>query len=226
MSIYLSQILGPRVSPEEFEAHRSRYLIPTVLFLLAAVLLVTSIFLPYWQLTLYAPQYPKGLSVQAYVNRVTGDVGELDGLNHYIGMRPLGEAAQFEKSIAIIGIIGLALLIMAAVFIHNRWAALLALPALLLPVIFLVDLQYWLANFGQNLDPTAALSSSVDPFVPPVLGEGNIAQFSTWSEPLAGLWLAIVASGLIAAGLWFHRRAYKPLVEANQAAEPSSPQKA
>jgi hypothetical protein len=89
---------------------------------------------------------------------------------------------------------------------------LLALPALLFPLIFLADLQFWLANFGQNLDPTAPLSSSIKPFVPPVLGTGKIAQFSTTAQPGVGLWLAIVASGLILVGLWFHRRAYKPLV--------------
>ena len=214
MTETVERIVGPRVPSREFRTHRARYLLPTVLFVAAAVLIVLSIFLPYWQLTLHAPQYPKGLAVQAYVNRVEGDVAEIDGLNHYIGMRPLGEAAEFEKSISIIGLVGLALLILAAIFIHTQWAALLALPALGLPVIFLLDLQYWLANFGRNLDPHAPLSSSVDPFVPPVLGEGVIAQFSTWAEPLAGLWVAVAASVLIAVGLYFHRRAYKPLVDA------------
>lgn len=212
----LNDLIGPRVPAEEIRTHRTRYMLPAALFIAAAVLLVLSIFFPYWRLTLNAPQYPKGLTVQAYVNRVTGDVREIDGLNHYIGMRPLDEAASFEKSIAIVGIIGVALLILAAIFIHTRWAALLALPALLLPVIFLADLQFWLANFGQNLDPTAALSSSVDPFVPPVLGEGIIAQFSTWAVPDTGLWMASAASLLIAAGLWAHRHAYKPLVDAQR----------
>jgi hypothetical protein len=215
MSDNLERIVGPRIPEEELRDHRARYLTPTLFFAAAAILLVISIFLPYWQLTLNAPQYPKGLTVQAYVNRIDGDVREIDGLNHYIGMRPLDEAAPFEKSIAIFGIVGLALLILAAIFVHTRWAALLALPALLLPVIFLLDLQFWLANFGQNLDPKAPLSSSVDPFVPPVLGEGVIAQFSTWATPAIGLWLALLASLLIAVGLWFHRRAYKPLVEAS-----------
>lgn len=216
MADNLEQILGPRVPAHEIRANRTRYMIPTLLFIAAAILLVSSIFLPYWRLTLHAPQYPKGLTVQAYVNRIEGDVSEIDGLNHYIGMRPLDEAASFEKSISIIGIIGVALLILAAVFVHTRWAALLALPALLLPAIFLIDLQYWLANFGTNLDPTAALSSSVDPFIPPVLGEGVIAQFSTWAVPDTGLWVATAASVLIAIGLWFHRAAYKPLVDAAQ----------
>ena len=49
-------------------------MIPTVLFIIAAVLLVISIFMPYWRLTLNAPQYPKGLTIQAYLNRLEGDV--------------------------------------------------------------------------------------------------------------------------------------------------------
>jgi hypothetical protein len=210
------RFFGPRVSKSEIWANRSRYLAPTLLFSMAAILLVVSIFLPYWQMTLHAPQYPRGLTVQAYVNRIEGDVREIDGLNHYIGMRPLEEAAAFEKSISVIGIVGLSLLLLATVFVNTRWVMLLTLPALLLPVLFLADLQFWLANFGQNLDPTAPLSSSIKPFIPPVLGEGGIAQFRTWAVPSAGFWVASAASVLIAIGLWFHRRAYKPLVEASR----------
>ena len=212
------RFMGPRVPPEESSAHRGRYLTPTLLFAAAAILLIVSTFLPYWQLTLNAPQYPGGLTIEAYLDHLEGDVGEIDGLNHYIGMRPLAEAAPFEKSISIIGVIAVALLILAAIFVHTRWVILLVLPALLFPVIFLVDLQYWLANFGTNLDPTAPLSNSVDPFVPPVLFEGKIAQFSTWAVPSTGLWMAFAASILILVGLFFHRRAYKPLVDAEHVA--------
>lgn len=213
MTDSMERLVGPRVPAAEMKANRVRYWLPTLFFVVAAVLLMISILQPYWHLTLHAPQYPKGLLVTAYVNRLEGDVKEIDGLNHYIGMRPLNEAAVFERTISIYGIAMLALLIVAAVYVHNRWAALLALPALLMPVIFLADLQYWLANFGQNLDPAAPLSSSIKPFVPPVLGEGKIAQFSTVAEPGVGLWLAVAASAVILVGLWFHRRAYKPLVE-------------
>lgn len=216
MSSELEKIVGPRIPADELKAHRMRYIIPTLLFVAAAVLLIISIQRPWWRLKLNAPQYPAGLYVTAYVNRMTGDVAEIDGLNHYIGMRPLAEAAVLEQSISVFGIIALALLILAAVFIHNKWAALLTLPALLLPVFFLADLQFWLANFGLNLDPNAALSSSVDPFVPPVLWTGTIAQFSTVPRLLSGFWLSLWASGLILVGLFFHRRAYKPLVEAQK----------
>jgi hypothetical protein len=213
MTSEMEKVLGPRVPADEFKAHRARYLIPTLLFAIAAILLVISISRPWWRLKLNAPQYPQGLFVTAYVNRMTGDVAEIDGLNHYIGMRPLAEAAEFERTVSVFGIAAVSLLILAAAFVHTRWAALLVLPALFLPVFFLADLQFWLANFGLNLDPNAALSSSVDPFIPPVLWQGTIAQFSTVPRLLSGFWLSLWASGLILVGLFFHRRAYKPLVD-------------
>lgn len=210
----LDTVLGPRVPPEELAANRGRYRLPTLLLGLAAVLLLVSIFTPYWKMTLHAPQYPGGLTVHAYLNQLTGDVHEIDGLNHYIGMRPLEEAAQLERSLAIMAVSVLILLVLGGIFLHNRWAALLTLPALLFPLGFLGDMYFWLHNFGQNLDPRAALSGAVKPFTPPVLGEGYVGQFRTVALPDIGLILACTASLLILAGLWYHRRAYKPLVDA------------
>jgi hypothetical protein len=212
----LEKIIGPRTPEEAWREQRLRYLWPTLCMAGAAVLLIISIFLPYWSMVLHAPQYPRGLVVHAYVNHLEGDVSEIDGLNHYIGMRPLGEAAQLERSISIFAISALALLVLAAIFIHSPWAALLTLPAILLPVVFLADLYYWLNNFGQNLDPRAALSNAVEPFTPPILGEGLIGQFRTVAYADFGLLLASAASILILVGLYLQRRAYKPLVEAQQ----------
>jgi len=210
----LDTLLGPRVPPEELAARRGRYRLPTLLLGLAAVLLLVSIFTPYWRMTLHAPQYPGGLTVHAYLNKLTGDVREIDGLNHYIGMRPLDEAAQLERSLAIMAVSVLILLVLGGIFLHNRWAALLTLPAMLFPLGFLGDMFFWLRNFGQNLDPAAPLSSAVKPFTPPVLGEGYVGQFRTVAVPDVGLILACIASLLILTGLWYHRRAYKPLVDA------------
>lgn len=214
MSLRMERIVGPRVDREMLAARRLRFLAPTLALFAAGLLLLASIFLPYWEMTLLAPQYPGGLHVSAYLDRLEGDVREIDGLNHYIGMRPLGEAAVLERSMSIAAVAVIALLVLAAVFIHNRYAALLALPAFAFPIGFLADLQYWLRHFGTNLDPKAPLSSSIDPFVPPVLGRGTVGQFATVAVPGTGLWLAFGASLLILVGLWLHRRAYKPLVEA------------
>ena len=139
---------------------------------------------------------------------------EIDGLNHYIGMRPLGEAATFERSIAPMAVSVLCLLVLSAILVHNRWAALLALPALLFPAGFLADLQMWLSHFGTHLDPHAPLSASIKPVIPPVLGVGTVGQFRTVSAPDVGLWLASAASVVIILALYSHRRAYKPLMDA------------
>lgn len=214
MPNWLEKIIGPRVSQAELAEDRRRYQLPTILFAIAAIFIIISIFLPYWKMTLQAPQYPKGLSVITYVNRLEGDVQEIDGLNHYIGMRPLGEAAQLERSLSILAISVTSLLVMAAIFIHTRYVVLLTVPALMFPLIFLGDTYYWMRNFGMNLDPTAPLSSAIKPFVPPLLGTGMVAQFKTVSAVQSGFYLALLGSFLIIAGLYFHRQAYKPLVDA------------
>lgn len=223
MNPRLERIIGPRTPPTPESMERLRYLLPTALFALAAFCLLTSIFVPYWRMTLIAPQYPRGLQVQVYLNRLTGDVREIDGLNHYIGMRPLGEAAQLERSLSIFAVAVLSLLILAAIYVHSPFAALLTLPALAFPAIFLGDLYLWMRAFGQNLDPRAPLSAAIKPFVPPVLGEGVIGQFRTVAAVDRGFILALLASALILAGLYFQRRAYKPLVDA--AAEGAQPER-
>src|SRR5262245_37088388 len=123
MTESIHEMIGPRVPRTEFRSRPWRYLVPTSLLALAAALLAASYALPYWRMTLHAPQYPKGLHVVAYLNRLEGDVREIDGLNHYIGMRPLNEAAQFERKNSALLVIALALLVVAAIVIHNPWAA-------------------------------------------------------------------------------------------------------
>lgn len=213
MSRILNTLVGPRVTPELLSTHPIRYTLPTIAFMIARVLLLVSIFFPYWYMDLEAPQYPNGLFLDAYITHLEGDVKEIDGLNHYIGMRPLDQAATFEKAVAIWFVIAMVLLVEGAAYVHTKYAVLLAIPAVLFPVGFLVDLQYWLATFGQNLDPGAPLSNAIKPFVPAILGEGGIGQFKTYSEVGEGFWMAVVGGSFIVVGFFFHRRAYKPLAD-------------
>ncbi len=212
----LKKFVGPRVPATTDEAERRSYRLPAILLGSAAVLLLISMFLPYWSMTLNAPQYPKGLEVVVFINKLTGDVTEVDGLNHYIGMRPLGEAAQLERSVSVAAISILVLLVLSAIFVHTKWAALLALPAVMMPFVFVADMYFWMRNFGLNLDPTAPLSGAIDPFVPPIFGTGKLAQFETVASFEIGLWLAFLSSILIIAGLYYHRKAFKPLVDQGQ----------
>ncbi len=166
MGRFVQTLIGPRVPTDELAARPGRYLTPTAMLMAARVLLLVSIFWPYWQMELNAPQYPNGLQLVAYVNHLSGDVREIDGLNHYIGMRPLGEAATFERAASVWMVIAMFLLVEGAAFIHSRWAVVLALPAVTFPIGFIADLHYWMRTFGLNLNPEAPLSSSVKPFLP------------------------------------------------------------
>jgi hypothetical protein len=211
MTTFLTSLVGPRIPADDLRKRPVRYALPTVLLVLARCALLLSLFLPFWKMELEAPQYPNGLGITAYVNHLEGDVKEIDGLNHYIGMRPIEQAASFERAASVWLIIAMVLLVEGAAFVHTRWAVLLALPAIGFPIGFLVDLRFWLTTFGQNLDPSAPLSASVKPFTPTVLGEGGIGQFRTYAEMGPGLWLAFACSVLTVAAFYFHRRAYRPL---------------
>ena len=199
------------------------YLLPSALLMLAALLLMISMFTPYWSMTMTAPQYPKGLKVEAYVNHLAGDTSEIDELNHYLGMPPLDAGGKLERSISVYAIVVLGLLLMAGVFIHNQWAGILALPALGFPLVFLADLWWILYRYGHSIDPTSALGGAIKPFTPPLLGLGKVGQFGTASNLEIGFYLALAAVVAVLLGLWFHRAAYKPIVDARRRVLVSTP---
>jgi nitrous oxidase accessory protein len=194
-----------------------------VILVLSAVLLVVSVWFPYWKMKLSAPQYPRGLYLVVYPNCVLGDVREIDGLNHYIGMRKIEEAAVMERRSGIPAIVILAALLVAAALWRSRWSVLLVAPAILFPPLFFADLYVWLRDSGLHLDPKAALSSSIKPFVPQVLGSGKIAQFRTEASLGTGYYMSLVAAG---ASLYYacvrlrpaRRRNRAPIVARSQTA--------
>jgi hypothetical protein len=162
-------------------------------------------------MVLEAPQYPGGLAMRVFVNYMTGDedprrdeVREIDGLNHYIGMKSLFEAATFERSIALPAVFVMAGLLVVAAVLRRKWVWLLTLPAALFPFAYLGDLALWLTYYGHNLDPYAPLSSAIEAFTPPILGEGVIGQFRTVASVHTGWFLAVSASICILVGIVFH----------------------
>jgi hypothetical protein len=219
MTSFIEHIIGPRVDQADREKNSIRYGAPGFLLLIARVLLLVALFVPFWHMELVAPQYPENLHLTAYVNHLSGDVSEIDSLNHYIGMRPLEEAASIERTVGVYVMILFVIMLEFASWIHSRWTVLLVLPVLTFPAVFLIDLYLWMSHFGMNLDPDAPLSNAVDPFVPPILGSGFVGQFETIASPGLGLILSAIASGVMVIALFFHWRAYAPLVKAQKAAK-------
>jgi hypothetical protein len=160
----------------------------------AAGLLLLALALPWWRISMVAPQYPFGLHVTTWFFGLTGDVREVDELNHYIGFMPLASIAVLERHFAFIaGPLAFALLAACAA-IKSRARALLAIPAITLPIVFVVDLAAWLRYAGHHLDPHAALSGAVMPWTPVLFGAGGVGQFHTESVFEPGFYLAIAAA--------------------------------
>jgi nitrous oxidase accessory protein len=166
---------------------------------LSALLLIASSALPYWQVRVIAPQYPQGLRLTVFVHRLDGDVRELDILNHYIGMKPLAQAAQRERAMAMPAIALSAALLLLAAFAPYRFMWLLILPAVVFPITFVLDLHWWLHRYGTHLDPKAPMR--IPPFVPPLIGTGKIAQFQAIATFHGGFVMATVAALLAVASV-------------------------
>jgi hypothetical protein len=194
---------------------------------LAGLLLTTvSFFTPMWWVSLRAPNYPEvtfpdGVRIHMHWNGVRNGcvlveqdevyedepldcVHEMNTINHYIGMEPIERGASLEFRLAPF-IFGLsALCLVAALFYQGPFWWALYLPGVLLPVGFLVDFTAWLWWFGHNLRPWAAFT--VKPFMPTVLGEGKVAQFSTYAYPHYGMFLCLAGSACLALALLLRRK--------------------
>lgn len=177
-------------------AHWYSLAIRLALMIGAAGMLIASIRYAYWHIVLHAPQYPRGLYIDVFVNKMEPkrNVFEVDGLNHYIGMIKLTEAAELERAVSVYALPLLAVLAFVPFVWKNRWAWLLRVPMILYPIIFVADLFGWLYYAGHSLDPHAPMSSSISEFTPKIYGDGTIGQFRTSANFETGFYLALAAA--------------------------------
>lgn len=168
-----------------------------VLASLAVGVYGVSLFEDWWQIWLFAPQYPAGLHLQIRLTGVGGDAREIDMLNHYIGMGHLDQAAMIERQVAgwAIGLIGLVAMMMTF-FTGKRGHWLLVTTGLLLPVGFIADSFAWMWWYGHHLNPKAPLHIAA--FTPQLFGQGSIGQFQTYGRPQTGFALALAATAMLA----------------------------
>ncbi|MFT3768228.1 MAG: hypothetical protein QM820_22485 [Minicystis sp.] len=179
---------------------RARWLV-VALAVAAVAAFAASYFLPWWSFVLYAPQYPSGLRLVISLTGMSGDVREIDTLNHYIGMAHLEGAAPTERQLAGYGVAAVAVITFAiALAAGRKLNRALAIPALAFPIGFLGDSFYWLYTFGHRLDPKAPIRLGA--FTPQLFGNGQIGQFETYAEPSFGFWMAAAGvAAMIAAAL-------------------------
>jgi copper chaperone NosL len=169
-----------------------------VIIALAAVLLFIAIFVPIWRIELDAPQYPEGLAMLIYANKLGGDVEIINGLNHYIGMQTLHAENFIEFTVLPYIVGGFTLLILLTAFIGRKKILNFSFGSFaLFGVIAMVDFWRWEYNYGHNLDPTAAIIVPGMAYQPPLIGYKQLLNFGAFSIPDIGGILFIICGILL-----------------------------
>lgn len=190
-----------------------------ILLALAALLPLLAYAFPIWHIGLEAPQYPEGIGMYIWIDTIEGeddnDLQNINGLNHYIGMKAIEPDAIPElrwMPWIIASLVGLGLLAAALGrrWMLYAWVSVFAVVA----VAGLVDFYLWAYDYGHNLDPTAAIKVPGMTYQPPLIGAKQLLNFTAHSWPSLGGWatFASLAMGAVLAAVdyWKHRRLRQP----------------
>ncbi len=181
--------------------------LPRILMFLAVVLLASLFIWPMWSITLLAPQYPDGVQMHIYIDKIGGSspgtLQNVNILNHYIGMKKIEPDSIPElKYMTPIVIFFMVTALVAALLdrkmIYGLWAVLL----LLVFCLGLYDFYLWEYDYGHNLDSNAPMKFEDASFQPPLIGRKEILNFTAISVPHIGGVLAGISLLLSIIAFW------------------------
>ncbi len=202
-----------RVPIANHPSHITRQMkkLPKILFFLAAACLLMLFVFPMWQITLIAPQYPDGVTMYIWINKITGSTeGTLQNiniLNHYVGMKyiepdSIPELKYFPIIVGAMALIGMALALTGKRMLWMVWLGVL----FVLCVAGMYDFYLWEYDYGHNLDPTAPIKIPGMAYQPPLIGNKLLLNFLAKSWPYIGGWFIGVSFLLGGLALWFQKK--------------------
>ncbi|MBK7290599.1 MAG: hypothetical protein IPI78_10460 [Chitinophagaceae bacterium] len=169
-----------------------------ILVAFASGALIAVFFLPAWRIDLFAPQYPEGLSMYIWINKLSGDVEIINGLNHYIGMKHISANMFPEfKYLTYVVIFFMALGMTAAITGRRKILFAYIIATIIGGLLVLYDLYSWGYDYGHNLDPKAAIQVPGLSYQPPVIGHKRLLNFDAYSFPDSAGWIVIGAGSLV-----------------------------
>ncbi len=173
--------------------------------ILGPLFLLGLYFLPLWNIMLGAPQYPEPLGMNIHINGIRGasefDIQNIDGLNHYIGMRTLPKDEdmwEFSAFPIIVGVmIALGVLVGVMGYFNKvsfKWFFGWFLLMSVLGVLGMYDFNNWMVDYGTNLDPNAIMKlenpdGTPMTYKPPLFGHVKMLNFDVTSLPAPGAWM-------------------------------------
>jgi hypothetical protein len=168
--------------------------------------------IPVWKVSLEAPNYPKeafpnGIPVYFHFDGYSGDVEEMNTINHYIGMYPMEHGGQFERALVPYFFLIVTLMMLGYLYTNSKKAWMLMFIPAILPLAFLIDYAGWLYWYGHNMQNFGAFT--IKPFMPTVFGQGKVAQFTTHSYPTVGFYILMLISILSILAIFSKRKENK-----------------
>lgn len=170
---------------------------------------------PLWNIMLGAPQYPEPLGMNIHIDGIRDvnefDLQNIDGLNHYIGMRKLPKPEEMWEfstfPIIIGGMVFLGVLIgLLGYFkkVSYIWFMGWFVVMSILGVLGMYDFNAWMIDYGTNLDPNAIMKLSNPDgtpmsYKPPLFGHAKMLNFDVTSLPSTGAWMMFTGMMLILA---------------------------
>ena len=167
-----------------------------IIVIVASLILILSFFFPIWYIDLEAPQYPEGIGLEIWLNKITGqkphDLNNINGLNHYIGMKEIIPDAIPELKIMPFIIIFLIVFGLISGISGKRslvyiWIVLFFVIA----AVGLYDFYMWGYDYGHNLNPQAAIKIPGMAYQPPLIGSKMLLNFNAISMPHIGSWIMV-----------------------------------
>jgi len=193
-----------------------------VLIALSAMLLAAAFVMPVWRIDLVAPQYPEGLGMLIRIDTITGikpaDLDNINGLNHYIGMKaivpdaiPVLDVMPFALGVLVV--IGLIVALYGRRWAVWSWIGMVAAAG----TAAMVEFWRWSYDYGHNLSPDAIIKVPGMTYQPPLIGTKQLLNFTAASWPDVGA-MAAGAAFVLALGVMLLHRRNKPPVSNGAAA--------
>ena len=167
--------------------------IPIILFLIAVVFLLALFFFPMWKIVLIAPQYPDGVTLYIWIDKLGGEspstLQNINILNHYIGMKSIEPDSipelRFMKYV-VMGLIALGIAI--GLIGKHRGYLLWTILLVIVCAVGMYDFYLWEYDYGHNLSPTAPIKIPGMVYQPPLIGQKYLLNFLAKSYPHIGGW--------------------------------------
>ena len=189
-----------------------------IIVIVASLILVLSFFFPIWYIDLEAPQYPEGIGFEIWLNKITGqkpnDLANINGLNHYIGMKEIvpdtiPELKIMPYIIIFLIVFGLITGISGKRSLVYIWIILFIVVA----AVGIYDFYMWEYDYGHNLNPHAAIKIPGMAYQPPLIGSKMLLNFNAISMPHIGSWVLIASVVLAVIALIIDKKSKKEIAK-------------